>query len=299
MKKKLAIVGVGRWGATILKTASGMPSLDLAAAVTSRSLQELREIAPFHGAVLERYEELDSLGGLDGVIIATPPEGRERIICHFLDSGVPVFAEKPLTLDVRQTAELVQKARKSGVPLVEDFIHLYSWAYIAISENLSSAGRIEIEATAGNDGPRRDYSPVFDYGPHDLAMALQLFKRMPQHLSVRVQDRRSELEFSTTVDMDFGSRGAASLAFSNVLAEKQRVFVCRSGRDEWIYDDLAQDKLSKNGSPHKPGGTLQHYSPLQLALRNFIGEHSLYSKDECLWLSKSVAELTGEITDRL
>ena len=127
MNKRFAIIGVGKWGPKIARTISSSQSLDLIAAVTSKSYRELQEIAPFSGIIFKAYQELSNLGGkLDGVVIATPPQGREKIIEYFLDSGMPVFAEKPLTLGARETARLVDKARRTGIPLMEDFTHLYT-----------------------------------------------------------------------------------------------------------------------------------------------------------------------------
>ena len=300
MSTRLAIIGVGKWGSNIVRTLSGSGLLSLAAAVTSKSKRELQEIAPFEGVIFEDYKDLISLQGqLDGVIISTPPAGRERIIDFFLDAGVPVFSEKPLTLDTHETARLVEKSRRRGVPLVQDFIHLYSWAYIAIWQQLPATGRIEIESIGGNVGPYRDYSPVYDYGPHDFSMALQIFRCRPRLLAAEVLDRESDLRFSTRVELDFGGRGTVSMKFGNTFTKKQRIFRCRAGGDEWTYDDTAADKLVKNGRPHHPDGGYGDYSPLELALQCFAGHHSLYSRDVNWWLSESVAELTEEIAERV
>lgn len=298
MTKKLAIVGVGDWGSKIVRTVSSSEDLDLVAAVTSKSVAAMRQIAPFGGTVHEDYRELhEHSGRLDGVIVATPPSGRERIVDYFLDLDVPVFAEKPMTQDARETRKLIQKSQRSGTPLVEDFIHLYSWPYIAIRQELSSASRIEIESAGGNCGPIRDYSPVLDYGPHDLSMTLQIFGCRPSVTAVDVLDRRSDYEFSTRVELDFADRGGASLEFGNTFTEKRRYFRCRANGDEWVYDDIATHKLSRNGRVYTRSMDFQDFSPLELALRCFTGNYALYSRDECLWLSESVAELTAEIKD--
>ena len=126
MKARLAIIGVGKWGKSIVRTVSESESLQLIAAVTSKSRVELQEIAPFDGVVYQDYEELTQLKSrLDGVVVATPAAVREPIVDYFLDSGVPVFAEKPLSLNASETNRLIEKSRRTGVRLVKDFIHLY------------------------------------------------------------------------------------------------------------------------------------------------------------------------------
>jgi predicted dehydrogenase len=274
--------------------------LELVAAVTSKSDREMQEIAPFSGVICKDYQKLGDLkASLDGVIIATPPQGRQEIIEFFLESGVPVFAEKPLTLDARETMRLIGKARRLGIPLIEDFTHLYTWPYIAISEQLAAQDHINIESIGGNSGPVRDYSPVYDYGPHDLSMTLQVFKTRPRIRSVKAFDQLSANAFSIRTELDFGSRGTACLTFGNTFTDKQRVFRCGVNDDEWTYDGTAAEKLTRNGRPYKYDGYSRNFSALELALLCFAGNSSLYRNDECLWLSECVAELAGEIAGRV
>lgn len=298
--KKLAIIGAGAWGAKIIRTVSASPVMDLVAAVTSKSAHDIREIAPFDGTVHADYRSLgEQAGRLDGVIVATPPEGRETIVEFFLDLNIPVFAEKPLTLDASATHRLTERSRRTGTPLVEDFIHLYAWPYIAIRRHVASAKRIDIDSAGGNDGPCRNYSPVFDYGPHDLSMVLQIFRCRPRMVAAELVRRRSDSAFSTRVALDFGERGSAMLEIGNTFADKTRTFTCRAGGDEWLYDDRAADKLSRNDRAYTEPAEFQAASPLDLAVQCFIGNHSPYSADDHLWLIETVADVTAEITSQL
>jgi len=98
--------------------------------------------------------------------------------------------------------------------------------------------------------------------------------------------------------LEFRGRGTACLTFGNTINDKQGIFRCEVNADEWNFDDTAVDKLTKNGNPYRPDGLYQNYSALELALQCFAGNHSLYSREESLWLSESVAELVAEIPDR-
>ena len=300
MTAGFAIIGAGKWGANIVKTISASESMRLVAAITSKSRSEIEEIAPFDGVIFRDHEQIKNLKRkIDGVIIATPPKGREHIVEYFLNSGIPVFSEKPLTLDARQTIRLVDKARCSGVPLVEDFIHLYSWPYINLRKSISDRVPIEVESFGGNTGPYRDYSPIFDWGPHELSMALQLFGCTPQVDSVEAFDKESDYRFSCTVKLNFGKRGKATLTFGNTFQSKQRSFRCQSDGREWMYDDTASQKLLVDGSPYTGDEATEGTSALLMALECFAGTHSLYSREECYWLSESVASLTEEIASRV
>ena len=130
-------------------------------------------------------------------------------------------------------------------------------------------------------------------------MVLQIFKCKPTLRAVKVFDQMSEHSFSTKVELDFGDRGTALLNFGNTFAGKQRVFACRTDSDVWRYDDTARERLEKNGSPYHADGVYQDYSALKLALLCFVGRYSLYSDDEQLWLSESVASLSEDIVKRI
>ena len=300
LRNRLAIIGVGKWGSKIAKTVSASRSLEWAAAVSSKHVGELEAIAPFDGILVRDFRQLsDHADQLDGVVIATPPQGRDKIIDYFLDLGIPVFSEKPMSIELHHTKRLVEKARHCGVDLVEDFVHLFSWAYLEIRDRVDPANPLEIESCGGGIGPYRDYSPLYDYGPHDLAMTLQFFRCQPETIDVRPFDQVSANRFSVKVELGFGQLGSALLKFGNSFQEKQRIFTCRNGETEWCYDDSSDEKLFHNGEAVNPGGPLMKYSTIELALQCFTGNIPVYSAQDMLDLSVNVAELLDRINRRL
>lgn len=66
------------------------------------------------GKAYSEYNELATLG-LDAVIIATPPATHADIACFFLEAGVPVLCEKPLTTNVADAERMIAAAEKAGV----------------------------------------------------------------------------------------------------------------------------------------------------------------------------------------
>lgn len=297
MQKKLALVGCGAWGAKIARTIETSKSLALQAVATSKTQGELQQNLPgFRGKVLRDYRDLGELvTAVDGVVIATPPHGRERIIDFFLEQAVPVLTEKPMTLSAGATAALVAKARSANVLLVENFVHVYSWAYQAIRQRISASRPLEVESIGMNSGPFRDYSPIHDYGPHDLSLTLQIFGGEPKAFEVQTFLHHGERRFCTRVQMDFGLRGKASLVFGNTSPVKVRSLVCRAGGETWQYDDTRPEKLFLNDKPHRDTRNPSSLSPIELSLLNFTGIEQIYSAEESLWLSETVGALTEEI----
>ena len=123
---------------------------------------------------------------IDGAIVATPLGVRPAVVEKLLSQGVPVLAEKPLSLKADASIKLVRLAQSLRVPLIEDYIHLYSWPYLMLNEQLVGSWPISIVSSGGDWGPFRDYSPLMDYAPHDLAMVLQVFDCLPTNIQLEV-----------------------------------------------------------------------------------------------------------------
>lgn len=164
---RLALVGTGRWGLNIKKTLEAMPQCTLAYTATLD-----------WPALLQKTD-------IDGVIVATPPSSHAEIALPFIERGVPVFIEKPMTGTLADAERIAAAAQKSGALVMVGHIHLYNPAYRKTKELLKDIGAIRFIASRGyNNGPyREDFSALWDWAPHDIAMMLDLFGGMPQKVS--------------------------------------------------------------------------------------------------------------------
>ncbi len=290
MAKRLALIGVGKWGANYLRTIVGSNQDKLTLIVSTKSREQLDAIAVSGAKIQPDISSLDQFSDkLDGAIVATPPDVRPLIIESLTRLGIPVLAEKPLSLDADTSITLFEQAQQLDVPLVEGYIHLYSWPYLRLLEQLGSGWPCFIESAGCGWGPFRDYSPLEDYGPHDLAMALGIFNRMPEKISLSINDVESSLAFSSDIALDFGDRGQAAITVSNVSSDKVRRFSVRQNSKTWVYDDCIPDKLVCNGVPQS--SPLQETSAMQLMLDSFCERKQQYDLDRLGWLSKSVAQI--------
>lgn len=57
-------------------------------------------------------------GGYDGVVLVTPPYGRMEQARRVFEAGLPLLAEKPLTLDMAEALAIVRMAEGYGLPLM-------------------------------------------------------------------------------------------------------------------------------------------------------------------------------------
>jgi len=113
-----AIVGLGRWGRTLVEAVQGKSDKLRFTYVVSRSPDRLRDFAARH--------RLDLVGDLspvladraiDAVVVATPHSLHCDQTIAVASAGKAVFCEKPLTLTKAEAERAIDACRKAGVVL--------------------------------------------------------------------------------------------------------------------------------------------------------------------------------------
>src|SRR5262249_12836131 len=112
---RVALIGAGLMGSLHGRVVSQSPDAELSCIID-----------PNEGAgmpVAERFRtrwlpKLDDLGPFDAVIVASPTETHAEWGQQAIAAGKPVLVEKPLSEDADETHQLIDEARRRGVPLM-------------------------------------------------------------------------------------------------------------------------------------------------------------------------------------
>lgn len=229
---KLGLIGCGSWGKNYLATIEQMEGVEVSAVWT-------KDKGP------------RSLQSIDGVIIATPPDTHAELALRALETyRIPVLLEKPATLDLQSTQKVLQAAEATGVPLLVNHIQLFSEPFLELRRLAREMGNFTVSSLAGNTGPFRKYSSLWDWGPHDVSMCLSLFDQPPnQHLTTAVRYTADSGGVVDVVNLVFGSDTTATLKFGNGLRKKVRHFTVKfeSHGGEIVYEDCSFTPLRVNG----------------------------------------------------
>ena len=113
-----AIVGLGRWGRTLVEAVQGHSHRLRFTRAVSRNPGRVRDIAARHG--LELVDKLESVladRSIDAVVLATPHSLHCDQIIAAAGAGKAVFCEKPLTLTKAAAERAVAACRAAGVVL--------------------------------------------------------------------------------------------------------------------------------------------------------------------------------------
>lgn len=272
---RLGLIGAGAWGRNYIRTLTDGGLAGVALVRVASANPETAGLVPPGCALTTDYAAVAEADDLDGVIVATPAESHFALVGAALAAGNPVLAEKPLTLEPDQARALVAAARDAGLPLLVDHIHLFNPAFRALKARLGDTAAVTaISGRAGRRGPHRaDADVLWDWGPHDVAMCLDLLGEMPAVVAATREAAGGGETWRVALTFPSGCR--ADLEFSNVLDEKTRRFAVTRGDRCLLFDDLATDKLTESTTDGADGAAaaVPHAAdqPLAAALRHFAG----------------------------
>ncbi len=270
---RLGQVGTGSWGRRIIATLNALDGVRLTR-LASRAADAASLVAA-ECTVSRDWRDLMAAGDLDGVIVATPPASHAGIAGAALDAGLGVLIEKPLTLDPTESGSLLRRAHaRAGIAQV-DHIHLFQPAYAALKARVRTAGGARlIRSYGGNQGPFRDDTPaLWDYGAHDVALAIDLMDATPSGIACRRLDGpRPGAPGSGVFEivLSFSGRRRAEIVVGNLLPGKARWLDVLQTGGSLRFDDLAEDKLvwRPDGGPATPI-PVSSERPLSRCLRRF------------------------------
>lgn len=252
---RLALVGCGAWGWRYIPAAleCGEAIVTHVSGVGASCPSE----ADTYLAGVERIDNSKLLRApVDAFVVATPPEARLRTCVPLLEAGRAVMTEKPFALSVVEAEVLASVAAKSGALLLVNHQHLFAPAYEMLREIVRERV-LWVDARAGNFGPSRAYSALWDYGPHDVAMLLGIANELRFWKSYR--------EHGTFwIHMRDGNTPMSATVWNDRAPKTRRIGVGFS--DGFIaYDALADHQLVLDDTPMR----VDPERPLQRAVRLF------------------------------
>ena len=226
---RLAQIGLGAWGKNIEKTLRSLPGCTLAYTAA------------------EDWWKLLEKKDIDGGVIATPPATHAEIAVAFLERGIPVFIEKPMTGNLKDALAIEAAARASGAPVMVGHLHLYSPAYRKTKELARDIGDIQLIISRGhNKGPyRSDYSAMWDWAPHDLSMILDLTGEPPVAVSAwGVSPTRpgSNLWDFAQIKLEFAGGITGFVTSSWLMPTKCKQLTVVGEKRSIVYEDTLPDK---------------------------------------------------------
>ena len=166
MRVKVGVVGVGHLGKEHARVYAGMKEADLVG-VVDVDLKAARSVA--RKFKVDWSAELDLLlDRAQAVSIVVPTVYHHAVALPFLDRGISVLVEKPMTFSTRKAQELVDAAAKSGAKLQVGHIERFNPGFKAIAHYNFRPLFIECHRLSPFRFRSVDVGVVFDLMIHDL-----------------------------------------------------------------------------------------------------------------------------------
>jgi myo-inositol 2-dehydrogenase/D-chiro-inositol 1-dehydrogenase len=179
---RIGLVGVGRIGAAHAEVLRDHPEVT-ELIVADADLPRAEVVAARLGVSLATSVDRLFETSIDALVVATPTSSHAELILRGVDTGTPVFCEKPVAVDLKQTVEVVGRVAQAGVEVQIGFQRRFDAGYRAAREAVAAGAlgtvhRLHL-VTADPAPPAPEYIPtsggIFrDCHIHDFDIALWL-----------------------------------------------------------------------------------------------------------------------------
>jgi predicted dehydrogenase len=221
-KLKTAVVGVGYLGRIHAEKYRAIDNVDLIAVC---DLDE--DVARSVAESVETDFVCDPnalVGRVDAVTIAASTPAHFALAKLFLENGVHVLVEKPMTSTSDEARILVALAEKKGLKLQVGHVERFNPALLSARESLTDVRFIECHRLAPYKSRSTDTDVVFDLMIHDLDVILSLVNSRPTFVSaVGIPVLTDKIDIASA-RIEFENRATANVTASRVSTSAQRKF---------------------------------------------------------------------------
>lgn len=219
---RCAVVGVGYLGRFHAQKYKALPEAELVGVCDSRE-EPGRQVATELGVEwLANYQDLK--GKVDAVTVASTTSSHYEIAKFFLENGIHVHVEKPMTSTSAEGLELCRLAEKNGLKLQVGHIERFNPAFVAAREKLQRPLFIECHRLAPFKPRGFDVSVVLDLMIHDLDVILSLVNSDPVDVSaIGTPVLTGDIDIANA-RVEFASGTVANITASRVSQKSERKF---------------------------------------------------------------------------
>ncbi|HXT32524.1 MAG TPA: Gfo/Idh/MocA family oxidoreductase [Vicinamibacterales bacterium] len=274
---RLGVIGVGHLGKHHARIAAGVAGARLTAVADTQRDRAVAAAAAAGAKVFEDYRDL--FGQVDAVTVAAPTEKHHEIALAFLERGVSVLVEKPITRALPEADALIAAAKQSGATLATGHTERYNPAVAAVLPLVSTPRFIEVHRLGVFPDRSLDIDVVFDLMIHDLDIILALVKSEVSAIeAVGVPVLTDKFDIANA-RLRFASGCIANVTASRISRERVRK-IRFFQPDAYISIDYAEQSVEgyrlkrRDGQrPEIQGGQLPvaREEPLKREIEDFVG----------------------------
>jgi predicted dehydrogenase len=237
---RAAIVGLGRWGRSLVASVTGKSDDIRFVVACTRTRASAEDFCrENHITLADSYEEILRRADLDAVVLATPHSQHEVQALAAAAAGKHIFVEKPLTLDLTSARRVIAAARKGGLVLAVGLNRRFHPSFAELRNRVRDGGLGRIIAMVGQHttstaqfvaldnwraAPKEAPGGAFTaVGVHVLDHMIELGGRVRDVRCLTARNYPGRSDDTTTIMLRFGS-GASGLLFCSVATATNFAF---------------------------------------------------------------------------
>jgi predicted dehydrogenase len=201
-------------------------------------------------------DPLKMIGKVDAVSIVVPTELHHRVAKPFLEQGIHVLLEKPVTVTVKQADELIELADRKKLVLQIGHIERFNPALTALRPLIKAPKYLFAERAAPFTVRCTDVSVVLDLMIHDLDIAMDLAGSAPRAVSSAGTALITDKIDMASARILFENGCVADVVASRVSDEKKRTLRVQENDRVYLADYQTQQTVVLRKSDTTPPGMI-------------------------------------------
>lgn len=243
-KIKTAVIGTGHLGGFHARVLSVLDNCEFVCVVDVDEERGREIAAKYNVPYVQDFRRI--AGEVDAVTIATPTVYHFDVARFFIENGIHVMVEKPITASVNEAEQLIEMASQRNVKLQVGHIERFNRAFTMLRENMKSPWLIRANRYAPFTGRSTDIDVVLDLMIHDMDLVFALDSSPVRRITVKgttVVTDKTDIAFAM---LELESGCVAELNVSRVAAERERSLRVFDGDNNTYFSaDLNNRKLKK------------------------------------------------------
>lgn len=186
-KLNVAVIGVGNMGQHHVRIYSELPQVNLVAICDTNKEKGEKLARKYNCLFYEDYKKMLMEQKINAVSIAVPTFLHHRVACDVLDRGVNVLLEKPISTNLTEAKDIINKAKEKNLKLMIGHIERFNPAVqrmeeLIVNRRLGDIISINIKRVGGLPPQRKRANVVMDLAIHDIDISNYLLDSYPEKI---------------------------------------------------------------------------------------------------------------------
>ena len=249
-KVGIGLLGCGSWGRNYIRNFDHLSEAEVVACCDLDEARLAHARSAFPG--VRATSDFDSVledPAIGAVVIATPPPTHFSLALKAASLGKHTLVEKPLTLAVSDSRELIAAAERAGIVLMAGHIMVHNSGIQRLRELIEDGevGKVRyVYLSRTNLGMvRSDVNVMWDLAPHDVSILNHVLGRLPR--TVRAVGKafvQPGVEDVVILILEYDDGVFATIHLSWLDPHKSRRVTVIGDKKMIAFDDLAAvDKI--------------------------------------------------------